>query len=205
MESTITKQQSITTQNTSISRECIKDFFNNVEYEVKFLMDRWGFDNLVDYVSDVANGQKTQTKTKLISNFYENFLVKSLTKYGYNVQGAGENGYDIIIDDVKYEVKLTLSNEDNWTGNSFSKVKVPNVILIKLDFDENCNIKDCFFGILNMKHSKWKGDTEKGNSGFSTLVIVKEDINNLKVIFGNIKKNRVNLGIIKENYRNGEE
>lgn len=192
-----------TKQNITISRDCISDFFNRVEEEVKFLMDRWGFENLEDYVSDVANGQKTQTKTKLISNFYENFLVKSLTDFGYNVQGAGEDGYDIIIDGVKYEVKLTLSDGNTWTGNSFSKVKVPNVILIKLDFDDNCNIKDCFFGILNMKHSKWKGDTEKGNSGFSTLAIVKEDINNLKVIFGNIKKNRVNLGIIKENYRNG--
>lgn len=191
-------------QKTIISRDCVLDFFKRIEDEVKFLMDRWGYKNLEEYVNNVSNTQKTQTKTKLISNFYENFLRDTLIEYGYKVEGDSDDGYDIVIDDIKYEVKLTLSDGNTWTGNSFSKVKVENVILIKLDFDENCNISDCFFATLKMVNSIWKGDTEKGNSAFSTLSIVKEDIDNLNIIFGSVKVNKVNLGIIKENYIYGK-
>lgn len=185
-----------------IDRKTISEFFDIVESEVKFLMSRWGYKNLDDYVKDVSTKQKTQTKTKLIGVFYESFFKRILIKNGYNIISSDDKGFDIIIDGIKYEIKLTLSNDDSWTGNSFSKVKVSKTILIKLKFDVNDNIEECFFGILDMENSKWVGDTKKGNSGFSTLHILTEDFNNLNVIYGSVKSNKKYLGIIREKYGN---
>jgi hypothetical protein len=184
-----------------ITNKIVKEFGKRLEKTLDKTLKLWGHKNLTEFTKNTTPKQKTQEKTKLLSHFYEKIFKDVCIENGLNVVESSEKGYDIIIDDKKYEMKLTLSQGNNWTGNCYSTVKVNDLILIKLDFDDNNKISSLFFGVLNSINSIWKGSTEGGNSGFSTLSIVKEDLENLDVIYGNIKVNKKNLGIIQESVK----
>lgn len=192
---------------TQISKKIVNEFIGDFEARLKSILNTCGYKNLNDYVNSRTEDpkQKTVEKTKLIACFYENSFKDVCKKNGLQVGSKSADGYDIIIDDVEYEMKLTLSLNDNWTGNSFSQVKVKKLILIKVDINDNNQIDKIFFGILDSQNSNWKHSTNgKNNAAFSNLTISKDDIDNLQIIYGDCRIKRAgskNLGIILENFQ----
>ena len=171
-----------------ISKELVDSFISKVEETLDKTLKLWGFKNLTEKVENTVVSQKTQEKTKLISNFYEKCFKDTCKEFGLEINEVSSNGYDIKIDNDEYEIKLTLSQKaDNWTGNCYSNIKVKKLILIKLDFDDNNKATKVFFGILNSSHSTWSSQSKSGKSGFSSLYINKNDISNLDIIYGNAK------------------
>ena len=170
-----------------ISKELVDSFISKVEETIDKTLKLWGFKNLTEKVENTVVSQKTQEKTKLISNFYEKCFKDTCKEFGLEINEVSSNGYDIKIDNDEYEIKLTLSQGDTWTGNCYSNIKVKKLILIKLDFDDNNKATKVFFGILNSNHSTWTGQSKSGKSGFSAFNISKNDISNLDIIYGNAK------------------
>jgi hypothetical protein len=165
----------------------IPDFISEMEKTLQGTLSLWGYDNLDDYVKTKTDRQKTVEKTKLIGGFYENIFKKVCKEYGISINDSSEDGFDITIDDRKFEMKMTLSQGDAWTGNSYSKIKVEDYILIKLSFNNNNKVEKLFVSFLKAKNSKWSTGSSKNNSAFSNLHISKDDIGNLSVVYGSVK------------------
>ena len=178
-----------------ISKELVDSFISKVEETLDKTLKLWGFKNLTEKVENTVVSQKTQEKTKLISNFYEKCFKDTCKEFGLEINEVSSNGYDIKIDNDEYEIKLTLSQGDTWTGNCYSNIKVKKLILIKLDFDDNNKVTKVFFGILNSNNSTWTGQSKSGKSGFSAFNINKSDISNLDIIYGNVKPKDIYLKI----------
>lgn len=190
-----------------ITKKIVDEFIQDIESRLDIILKTCGYKNLDDYAKSRTDDPKQQTvdKTKLLACFYENSFKDVCKKNGLNIGSKSANGYDIIIDDIEYEIKLTLSLSDQWTGNSYSEVKVKNLILIKLEIDQFNKVENIFFAILNSQNSNWKfSNKEKGNTAFSNLSIAKDDIDNLEITYGDCRvkrKGSVNLGIILEKFR----
>lgn len=178
-----------------ISKELVDAFISKVEKTLDDTLKIWGFKNLTEKVANTVDSQKTVEKTKLVSNFYEKCFKDTCKEFGLEINEVSSNGYDIKIDNDEYEIKLTLSQGDTWTGNCYSNIKVKKLILIKLDFDDNNKVTKVFFGILNSNNSTWTGQSKSGKSGFSTFNINKSDISNLDIIYGNVKPKDIYLKI----------
>jgi hypothetical protein len=178
-----------------ISKELVDSFISKVEKTLDDTLKIWGFKNLTEKVANTVDSQKTVEKTKLVSNFYEKCFKDTCKEFGLEINEVSSNGYDIKIDNDEYEIKLTLSQGDTWTGNCYSNIKVKKLILIKLDFDDNNKVTKVFFGILNSNNSTWTGQSKSGKSGFSAFNINKSDISNLDIIYGNVKPKDIYLKI----------
>ena len=189
-----------------ITKEIVNIFIERLELTLSKTLNLWGYDNLDHFVDSVTPAQKTIEKTKLLAHFYEQIFKDVLKEKGFQIDEISGKGYDIIINDKKYEMKLTLSSGNSWTGNCASTVKVDDLILIKLNFDKDNKVNELFFALLEAKNSTWKGN-DKTNNSFSNLNIMIEDLENLEVIYGEVRKNRKYLKIIKENisYSHGKQ
>lgn len=189
-----------------ITKTIVDQFILDFESKLVQMLAIGGYKNLNDYANSRSDDpkQKTVEKTKAIAFFYENSFKTVCEKNGLTIGTKSSDGYDVIIDGVEYEMKLTLSLGDSWTGNSYSLVKVKNLILIKISVDDNNKVDGLFFATLNSQNSNWKSsENGKNNSAFSSLFISKEDISNLEIVYGQYRLKRANsknIGIILEKY-----
>jgi hypothetical protein len=186
----------------SILKEVFETFILKMENILSIILPLTGSLNLSDFVKNEDPGQKTQSKTKLLTPYYEQTLIESFKEHGIEIQRSGIKGSDIEIFSKLFELKMSLSQDGKgWTGNNYSKVKVDNYLLIKLDFDDNNKVNKSFFGILTLDNSsisKWSFNNNKKDNAFSNLKIKKEDLNNFRVIKGKLKINKVNIKEISE-------
>ena len=173
-------------------------FFQKLEKMLQSTLKLWKIKNLNDYVKyQVNNRQKTVEKTKFLANFYKSCFEEACNELNVAFNPEEGNGYDCIINNIKYEMKFTSSEASEWTGNCYSNVKVNNYILLKAYFNDNNIIEKAWAGILNCKFSSWsKPKNKNNNTAFSNLKIDIRDENNLQILIGDIRSKTKYLYII---------
>jgi hypothetical protein len=186
----------------STLKEIFSNFIKKMENTLSIILPETGFKNLEEYVKNEDPRQTTQSKTKLLTPYYEHKIIESFKEKSIHVERSGIKGSDIKIFSKPYELKMSLGKDGKgWTGNNYSQVKVDNYLLIKLEFDNNNKVNKSFFGILNLHNStssSWTFNNSKKNNAFSNLKIKKEDLNNFRVIKGKLKINTKYLKEISE-------
>lgn len=186
-----------------ITKEIVKEFISDIESKLSATLLLWGYKNLNHYADCKTDDpkQKTVEKTKLISCFYEISFKNICKKHGLDILDKSADGFDIVIDNIEYEMKLNLSSSDTWTGNSYSQVKVKNLILIKLDINDDNKVSKAFFSILKSQNSDWKSSKNgKNNNAFSSLSISKNDSDNLDTRLTDLA-NRLGETILIRHYK----
>jgi hypothetical protein len=172
----------------TITKQLVDLFIADIEKKLETTLQVWGYKNLDEFVENITARQQTVEKTKLLSHFYEKSFKTICKTFFQKIEESSSDGFDIIIDDKKYEMKMTLSSGDSWTGNSCSQVKVNDLILIKLNFNEHNKVDKIFFATLNAQNSSWVAGGK--NAGFSTLNIHRDDMEGLDIIYGSVSFKR---------------
>ncbi len=144
-------------------------------------------------------------------------VVKILNKEDYISREDFENfkslSFDVIFEVsgelVPLEIKVS-QGKDGFTGATHSTSKVNDYLLISLDIDRDIVVNDginfvnsLFVSITNINKDSWKGEASDNSSWTSYKFKVYDSEENEidysdGIIFGNLKKNRVNYSIITE-------
>lgn len=164
--------------------EIIEDFNNHisVKFEEFFFMS----------YSEYFKNSKTQEITKIISPVFNAILCKKLMPFGF--KRCETDGSDYVFQDIQIEGKITLSKDNSWTGNGYTKTNWH--LLIKLELDENGMIDYSFCALVPLDEcvSKWPSPTL--NSNFSSLKFENQDYQKLNIINGMIERKTSLLSII---------
>lgn len=155
-------------------------YFNNLLTEGSVIFIPWK-----DMISDL----KTQEKTKILSPIFTRHFINFFQQYGFVL--CEENMKDIKWRDEDFEMKITLSLGNSWTGNGFKKVNWHLLIKLNLDSDGLIEKSFCCLIPLNECSSNWT--TPSGTNNFSTLKLRAEDHNKIVVLHGKIDKKNILL------------
>lgn len=146
-----------------------------------------------------------------------NGLIKILNKDEYinrsDFVKFQSSSFDVVfeVDDVLIPLEIKVSQGNNgFTGATHSTSKVNDYLLISIDVnrdvlvtDDICFINSIFISITNIKEDLWKGESSI-NSSWTTykFKVYDSEKNQIDysdgIIFGSLKKNKVNYKIIKE-------
>lgn len=155
----------------------------------RHMPDLFGYDNIDEMTNDTAE------KSKLIAPVLAKSLEVIASRETPEYVREETNGYDNLIYSLEVENKFTLTSTPSSfaTGNNHSKTKVPLVLCVKVQ-----NVGNYFPAIsaFIVDCSKFKNPdsgftdgvtkTGKNNNGFSQLLVHKDDIDAVHVIYGNV-------------------
>ena len=138
--------------------------------------------------SEYFKGRQTQEKTKCVAPCLDSIFARLIEGYIPEFKIDETVGRDYKWGDEGYECKITLGETNGWTGNGYAKT--PNHILLRFTMNEDGMITHMFASLvdLNKCESRWTDPTTTSN--FSTLSFLKEDVDMINVIIGDIKINR---------------
>lgn len=146
-----------------------------------------------------------------------NGFIKILSKDQYISRSDFEQfsslSFDVVfeVDGVLVPLEIKVSQgKDGFTGATHSTSKVNDYLLISLDINRDIVVNDgidfinsIFISITNINKDSWKGEAS-GNSSWTSykFKVFDSEQNEIDysdgIIFGSLKKNRVNYSIITE-------
>jgi hypothetical protein len=171
----------ITTYKEQLKNQLISKFveFNNVKIpQIEQALEK----SIKEHFQYEKN--KTVEVGKLYSPFITNFIMNSLQQIIPGFEECKTEGYDFLINDIAVENKITFSDKSQWTGNKYSS-KVSNHLLTKCCLNDEFRILS-FITMhvdLDKMNSKWTSGND--SSGFTKLQILKEDLDEVSLIYGN--------------------
>ena len=132
-------------------------------------------------------GDKNQEKTKEISPVLYSILKYLMKKENQRLYEDKTNRYDYLYRNIPLEAKITLSQNNTWTGNG--TIKKPWHLLFKFNINKKGIIEGCFCMIVNLKDcitnwSKPKDSKKGGRVNFSELKFSNENYDNLIIVRG---------------------
>ena len=135
--------------------------------------------------------QVTVEISKNYSRVLNNCLYRHIRLHTDSFIEHTTNGSDYSYNGILIEDKNSFSENNSWVGNGFNKT--PIHLLKKFVCDENGRIIKAFVAIVDLAkcNSGWSGKTLSTNR--STITFSNSDIDNIHVIYGDIKVNRKNL------------
>lgn len=127
------------------------------------------------------DGKQTQEKTKLVSPVFNSILCRHLKPFGFIENEI--DGSDYMFENLDLEGKLTMTDNNTWTGNGYKKTNWH--LLKKIVIDENGIISKsaCYLFPLDESTSNW---SVPKNSNFSNLKINHEDLDKLVIVYGDV-------------------
>lgn len=153
-------------------------YLNNLLTEGNVIFIPWK-----DMISDL----KTQEKTKILSPIFTRHFISFFEKHGFVL--CEENMKDIKWGGEDFEMKITLSLGNSWTGNGFKKVNWHLLIKLNLDHDGLIEKSFCCLVPLDECFSHWTIPSKTNN--FSTLKLRTIDFEKIVVLHGEIEKKNV--------------
>jgi hypothetical protein len=125
--------------------------------------------------------KKTQEKTKIVSPIFNSILCKHLKTFGFLENEI--DGSDYLFENLDLEGKLTMTDNNTWTGNGYKKTNWH--LLKKIIIDDNGMItkSSCYLFPLDESTSYW---SVPKNSNFSNFKINSEDLDKLVVVYGDV-------------------
>ena len=130
------------------------------------------------------SGYPTSEKTKVLSPIFYNKMEKVYHPHGLIPSPEVGKDYEWFVLDL--EGKVSLSMNEEWTGNGYKKTNWH--LLIKFEMDENMFIKKSFVCLVPLDecYSAWTEPKQKVN--FSSLKLRNEDEDNIIVCVGSLSK-----------------
>jgi len=135
---------------------------------------------LKDFKSFFVNKQ-TQEKTKIVSPIFNAILCKHLKKFGFLENEI--NGSDYLFENLDLEGKLTMTDNNTWTGNGYKKTNWHLLKKIVINNDGKIDKSACYLFPLDDSTSSW---SVPKNSNFSNLKINTEDLEKLFIVYGDV-------------------
>ena len=134
-----------------------------------------------EYYKDRQTQEKTKNVSPILDKVTERFLRKRLDNF-FVTEGKG---FDYTLDTSEIEWKNSLSDSNSWTGNGYKKTNWH--VLCKFIPNEDGIIEKYFACIVpyDMVESNW---SDTGNSNFSSLKLLKSDLDNIIEVSGNFKQ-----------------
>ena len=134
---------------------------------------------------DIFNNRQTQEKTKAISPIIDEIIAEKIQEKISNFTITEGKGFDYTLNNTEIEWKNSLSDSNSWTGNGYLKTNWH--VLCKFIPNEDGIIEKYFACIVpyDMLESNW---SDTGNSNFSSLKLLKSDLDNIIEISGNFKQ-----------------
>ena len=159
----------------------ICDEWNTVSLPLMEKLYRKSFKN-------IFKNRQTQEKTKAISPIIDEIIAEKIQEKISNFTITEGKGFDYTLNDTEIEWKNSLSDSDSWTGNGYKKTNWH--VLCKFIPNEDGIIEEYFACIVpyDMVDSNWS-DTGN-NSNFSSLQLLKSDLDNIIEISGKFKQAR---------------
>lgn len=134
-----------------------------------------------------SSSQPTQDFTKQANSIMWNAIVDEINSKSRLIEKSEIEGSDfkLISDNSSWELKITSSQGDGWTGN-YSK-KTPLHLLIKVKLDKTWRISHIFVAIVNLEDcaSAWSGSR---SSNYNALKFSNADRSKIKVIVGQLRE-----------------
>jgi len=160
-------------------------FEDRLNTENKYKINKYNC--LRELYKDSGSNQPTQDFTKNIATTYESVIEKIAIENSIDYKALASDGYDAVVNDIEWEYKLTMKQDNSWTGTKKS-IKVPNHLLIKM-YVENNRISKFGVFMVNLsecKNSSWysNGDGKPGN--FTNLKFSVNDVDKVTCIYGNL-------------------
>ena len=134
-----------------------------------------------EYYKDRQTQEKTKNVSPILDKVTERFLRKRLDNF-FVTEGKG---FDYTLNNTEIEWKNSLSDSDSWTGNGYKKTNWH--VLCKFITNEDGIVEKYFACIVpyDMVESNW---SDTGNSNFSSLKLLKSDLDNVIEVSGNFKQ-----------------
>lgn len=134
---------------------------------------------------DIFKNRQTQEKTKAISPIIDEIIADEIQKKIPNFTITEGKGFDYTLNNTVIEWKNSLSDAISWTGNGYKKTNWH--VLCKFIPNEDGIIEKYFACIVpyDMVKSSW---SDTGNSNFSSLQLLKSDLNNIIQVSGKFKQ-----------------
>tara|TARA_R100001443_G_C3290079_1_gene162617 strand:- start:66 stop:632 length:567 start_codon:yes stop_codon:yes gene_type:complete len=132
----------------------------------------------------IFEGRQTQEKTKTVSPILDEIVAEFIKDKISNFTITEGKGFDYTLNDTEIEWKNSLSDSNSWTGNGYNKTNWH--VLCKFILNEDGVIEKYFACIVpyDMVDSNW---SETGNSNFSSLSILKTDLDYVIEVSGSFK------------------
>lgn len=170
------EQKSIKNLKNLLNREwpnIIQKYNNHISKNFKTLF-------LKDFKS-FFNGKQTQEKTKIVSPIFNSILCKHLEQFGFLENEI--HGSDYLFENLDLEGKLTMTDNNTWTGNGYKKTNWHLLKKVVINDDGTINKSSCYLFPLDESTSSWSIPSK---SNFSNLKINSEDLDNLIIVYGDI-------------------
>ena len=134
---------------------------------------------------DIFKNRQTQEKTKAISPIIDEIIAEKIQEKISNFTITEGKGFDYTLNNTEIEWKNSLSDSKSWTGNGYKKTNWH--VLCKFIPNEDGIIEEYFACIVpyDMVDSNW---SDTGNSNFSSLQLLKSDLDNIIEVSGKFKK-----------------
>ena len=158
----------------------ICDEWNNVSLPLMEKLYRKSF-------KDIFKNRQTQEKTKAISPIIDEIIAEKIQEKISNFTITEGKGFDYTLNNTEIEWKNSLSDSDSWTGNGYKKTNWH--VLCKFIPNEDGIVEEYFACILpyDVVDSNW---SDTGNSNFSSLQLLKSDLDNIIEVSGTFRKAR---------------
>ena len=133
---------------------------------------------------DIFKNRQTQEKTKAISPIIDEIIAEFIQKKIEAFTTTEGKGFDYTLNDILIEWQNSLSESNSWTGNGYRKTNWH--VLCKFIPNEDGVIEKYFACIVpyDMVESNWSAT---GNSNFSSLSILKTDLDQVIEVSGSFK------------------
>jgi len=134
---------------------------------------------------NIFKNRQTQEKTKAISPIIDEIIAEKIQEKISNFTITEGKGFDYTLNNTEIEWKNSLSDSKSWTGNGYKKTNWH--VLCKFIPNEDGIIEEYFACIVpyDMVDSNW---SDTGNSNFSSLQLLKSDLDNIIEVSGKFKK-----------------
>ena len=134
---------------------------------------------------EIFKNRQTQEKTKEVSSIIDDIITEFTQEKIKAFTITEGKGFDYTLNETKIEWKNSLSESNSWTGNGYRKTNWH--VLCKYIMNEDGIIEKYFACIVpyDMVESNWSGT---GNSNFSSLKLLKSDLDNIIEVSGNFKQ-----------------
>ena len=155
----------------------------------------WNDDNLGRFLYAYRNkpfrkifhNRQTQEKTKTISPIIDEIVAEFIQEKIETFTITEGKGFDYTLNNTEIEWKNSLSDSDSWTGNGYKKTNWH--VLCKFVMNEDGVIEKYFACIVpyDVVESNW---SDTGNSNFSSLQLLKSDLDNIIEVSGTFRQAR---------------
>lgn len=155
------------------------------EQRIPALEQAWGR----SFADELAN--ENQVTVEIAKNYarpVNNTFYQHINRVLPEFQEHTTDGSDYVLGNILIEDKNSFSSGNGWVGNGFNKTPVH--LLKKFEVNENGRITKAFIAIVDLSKTQGAWSDRQINTNRSVIQFLNEDIDNIKLVVGDIRPAR---------------